>query len=164
MTKLEFPFYLEGFNIKTVKIRHRPSWCWSGWYWNLLPGFCPLTYRLLIFKFNFKRLSKRSVFVEVKSVSFSFLCSKKLTSSTSKWKPQGVRSYPRWNGPLTRIFRSDTWVVWKHPVSRQKSRSFSCQCIFLGPRIHRQIEHLKPWSAQVPKCAWSENEQKPYCF
>ena len=72
----------------------------------------------------------------MKSVSFSFLCSKKLTSSTSKWKLQGVRSYPRWNGPLTGIFRSDTWVVWKHPVSRQKSRSFSCQCIFLGPRIH----------------------------
>ena len=29
----------------------------------------------------------------------------------------------------------------------------------------RQIEHLKPWSARPsPSVAWSENEQKPYCF
>ena len=71
---------------KNEQIHHRPSRCWSGWYWNLrFKGFCPLTYRFLIFKFKFKRLSKRSVFVEATCVSFFCVPKNYITSSTSKW-------------------------------------------------------------------------------
>ena len=89
-----------------IKIHHRPPRCWSGSYWNLLTGFCPLTHRLLIFKF--KRLSKRSGFRWGVPHRSGF---------------QGVRSYPRWNGPLTGIFRSDLGCL-EASKSSEKSQFF----------------------------------------
>ena len=60
-TRLFQKDHLGSFN---VKIHHPPSWCRSGWYWNLLKGICPVIYLILG-----GALKKRLAFSNLQSIT-----------------------------------------------------------------------------------------------